>query len=92
MVDTAVEVMHAESDRLIRNTFHKLRTLSKQRYHSSVLYSHHQIYDDLQLRQAALSIRARITTQDATLMYRMNSDLLYTEKGIATTIQGVWGE
>ena len=66
-----------------------MRTLSKQHYHSSVLYSHHQIYDDLQLRQDALSIRARIITNHAISMYRMNSDLLNTEKGIATTIRGL---
>ena len=69
-----------------------LHTLSKQCYHSSVLYSHHLMYDYIQLRQAALSIRVRIiTTHHATLMYGMNS-ALYIEKGIATTLQGAWGE
>ena len=70
-----------------------LHTLSKQHYHSSVLYSHHQMYDYLQLRQAALSIRASITTQHAHMDVQDElSFLLNTEKGIATSFQGAWGE
>ena len=72
MVDTVVGVTHAECDRLIRTTFHKLNvkvwlhTLSSQHHPSSAFYSYHQLHDYLQLTQDALSIRARVTTQHVT--------------------------
>ena len=73
--------------------FHKLNvkawwglgfhTLSKQCYHSSAYL---KMIDYLQLRQDALSIRARVTTQHVTSMYRMNSYIqrywYYTSRGL----------